>query len=157
MYNTILFAVALQNWERYSRHALAARDVAQALAKGCGTPLHVLSAYDYEIPSASGLSAEMVARHHEDIRQRTDNLMDRRLSEFIEPLKTDGIEVKTYLRVGNPREVIPQLALTLMADLLVIGSHSKRGLFDVALGGTARQLTSHAPCTVVMVSPKPQS
>jgi hypothetical protein len=34
MYTTILLAAALQDWERYSVHALAARDVAATLAKG---------------------------------------------------------------------------------------------------------------------------
>ena len=47
MYTTILLAAALQDWERYSTHALAARDVAATLAKGAAQPLHVLSIYDY--------------------------------------------------------------------------------------------------------------
>jgi hypothetical protein len=34
MYTTILLAAALQNWDRYSAHALAAREVAATLAKG---------------------------------------------------------------------------------------------------------------------------
>jgi hypothetical protein len=47
MYTTILLAAALQDWERYSTHALAARDVAATLAKGVAQQLHVLSVYDY--------------------------------------------------------------------------------------------------------------
>src|SRR4029434_9120823 len=47
MYTTILLAAALQDWERYSAHALAARDVAATLAKGAAQQLHVLSVYDY--------------------------------------------------------------------------------------------------------------
>ena len=47
MYTTILLAAALQDWERYSAHALAARNVAATLAKGAAQPLHVLSVYDY--------------------------------------------------------------------------------------------------------------
>src|SRR4030095_8258935 len=47
MYPTILLAAALQDWERYSTHALAARDVAATLANGAAPPLHVLSVYDY--------------------------------------------------------------------------------------------------------------
>src|SRR4029453_628099 len=45
MYTTILLAAALQDWERYSTHALAARDVAATLAKGVAQQLHVLSVY----------------------------------------------------------------------------------------------------------------
>jgi nucleotide-binding universal stress UspA family protein len=41
--------------------------------------------------------------------------------------------------------------------LLVIGSHSKRGLFDIALGDTAKHLSQHASCPVVLVSPEKQA
>ena len=154
MYQSILLAIALQDWERYSTHALAAREAAATLAKGAATPLHVLSVYEYERIPATGLSLEMDARHRDDLRLRTDNLIERRMDDFIAPLKEVGIEVKKVLRVGKPREVITQMALSVMADVLIIGSHSKRGILDIALGGTARHLTHEAPCTVLMVSPK---
>jgi nucleotide-binding universal stress UspA family protein len=154
MYQSILLAVALKDWERYSAHALAAREAAATLAKGAATPLHVLSVYEYERIPATGLSPEMDARHRDDLRLRADNLIERRMDDFIAPLKEVGIEVKKVLRVGKPREVIPQMALSVMADVLIIGSHSKRGILDIALGGTARHLTHEAPCTVLMVSPK---
>ena len=150
----ILLAVALQNWDRYSGHALAARDVAASLARGSGQALQVLSVYDYDFGPTGNLTADLLARHQDGIRQSTDDLIRRRMEDFITPLKEDSIEVQTHLRVGNPREVIVQTALSLMVDLLVIGSHSKRGIVDVALGGTARQVSRHAPCPVVMVSPK---
>ena len=154
MYHAILLAVALQHWERYSAHATAARDVAAMLAKGAATPLNVLSVYEYERIPATGLSPEMDARHRDDQHRRADNLIERRMSDFVAPLKTDGIAVKTFLEVGKPREIIVQMARSVMADVLIIGSHSKRGLLDIALGGTARRLTHEAPCTVVMISPK---
>jgi nucleotide-binding universal stress UspA family protein len=154
MYHAILLAVALQNWERYSAYATAARDVAMLLAKGATIPLHVLSVYEYERIPATGLSAEMEARHRDDQQRQADSRMERRMDDFITPLRAAGIEVKPSLRVGKPREVIAQVALSVMADLLIIGSHSKRGILDIALGGTARRLTHEAPCTVLMVSPK---
>ena len=58
------------------------------------------------------------------------------------------------MRVGNPRDVIPEVATTLKADLLILGSHSKRGVLDIVLGGTAQQVSKAAPCTVVLVSPQ---
>jgi len=36
MYTTILLAAALQQWERYSAHALAAREGAATLLQECG-------------------------------------------------------------------------------------------------------------------------
>ena len=59
MYTTILLAAALQDWERYSAHALAARDVAAILAKGAAQPLHVLSVYDYPPVETTDLPPEL--------------------------------------------------------------------------------------------------
>jgi len=156
MYSTILLAAALQDWERYSAHALAARDIAAVLAKSTTQHLHVLSVYDYDfkVPT-SGLALEMVAQLREDAWNRTNILMERKIDDYIEPLKrVTGVEVTKILRIGNPRNVVVEVVTDLQADLLVIGSHSKRSLFDISLGGTARHLSQQASCTVVLVSPK---
>ena len=75
MYTTILLAAALQDWERYSTHALAARDVAATLAKGAAQQLHVLSVYDYPPVETTDLPPELAVRHREDLLRRTDKLM----------------------------------------------------------------------------------
>jgi hypothetical protein len=48
------------------------------------------------------------------------------------------------------------VATEVEAQLVVIGSHGKRGLLEIAVGDTARHLSTHAPCTVLMVAPKKQ-
>ena len=158
MYRTILLAAALQRWDRYSTHALAAREVAASLARGSTHRLYVLSVYDYNFKApASGLPTEMVAQLREDDLRQTNNLMERKIDDYIAPLKAGGLEVTTLLRVGNPRSVIVETAAELKADMLIVGSHSKRSFFDIALGGTARYLNYHAPCMVVLVSPEKQT
>ena len=155
MYRNILLATALQQWERYSVHALAARDIAAALARHA-QQLHVLSVYEHEtarLPS-SGLPAEMAANLREQLIQETDRLMAEKLDQYVAPLVSQGVPVSKILRLGSPRHVIVEVASEMEADLLVIGSHSKRGLFDIALGDTARHVSAHAPCTVLMVAPK---
>jgi nucleotide-binding universal stress UspA family protein len=155
MYNNILLAAALQRWERYSVHALAARDVAAALARHA-KQLYVLSVYDHEgarMPS-SGLPAEMVAQLREQHIQETDRLMAEKMDQYVAPLVSQGVPVSKILRLGSPRNVIVEVAAEIEADLLVIGSHSKRGLLDIALGDTARHVSTHAPCTVLMIVPK---
>jgi nucleotide-binding universal stress UspA family protein len=155
MYRTILLAAALQDWDRYSTHALAAREVAEGLAKGTTQHLHVLSVYDYDFkPPASGLPLEMVVQLREEDLRRTNSLMERKIDDYIAPLKAAGLEVTPILRTGNPRSIILQAATDLKADLLIIGSHSKRSLFDIMLGGTASHISQHAPCTVLLVSPQ---
>ena len=154
MYTTILLAAALQNWERYSAHALAAREVAATLAKGASHHLHVVSVYDYPPLDTGDLPAEIAIRHREDLMRRTDTLMVQKMDEYVAPLQAEGVEVTPLLRAGDPRDVIVQVATSIKADLLILGSHSKRGLLDIVLGGTAQQVSKSAPCLVILVSPK---
>jgi nucleotide-binding universal stress UspA family protein len=154
MYTTILLAAALQNWDRYSAHALAAREVAATLAKGASHNLHVLSVYDPPPIDTGALPAEIATRHREDLLRRTDALMVEKMDAYVAPLKAEGLEVTPILRTGEPRDVIVQVATSMQADLLILGSHSKRGLLDIVLGGTAQQVSKSAPCLVVLVSPK---
>jgi nucleotide-binding universal stress UspA family protein len=158
MYRTILLATALQRWERYSDHALASREVAATLAQGATHHLHVLSVYDYNFKApASGLPVEMVAQLREEDLRQANSLMERKIDEYIAPLKAVGVEVTPILRMGNPRSVIVQTATELKADLLVIGSHSKRSFFNITLGDTAKHLSQEASCPVVLVSPEQQT
>jgi nucleotide-binding universal stress UspA family protein len=155
MYNNILLAIALQKWERYSVHALAARDIAATLARHA-KQLSVLTVYEHELARLpnSGLSAEMVARAREQYIEQTDQQVAEKMNEFVAPLVIEGLTVSKIVRLGSPRHVIVEIASEIEADLLVIGSHSKRGLLDIALGDTARHVSTHAPCTVLMVTPK---
>jgi nucleotide-binding universal stress UspA family protein len=124
------------------------------MAIGATHHLHVLSVYDYNFKApASGLPAEMVAKLRDEDLRRTNNMMEQKVADYIAPLKAVGLEVTTFLRVGNPRSVIVQIVDEIKADALVIGSHSKRNFFDIALGGTARYISQHVPCTVILVSP----
>jgi nucleotide-binding universal stress UspA family protein len=153
MYKTVLLAVALQHWERHSSHDLAARDVAVAIVRSTSRRLHVLSVYhDEYVPRSlpAGMAATLRAEEHE----RVQNLVTHKIEEYIAPLVREGLDVSKILRVGNAREVIPQVARDLQADLLVMGSHSRRGVLDVARSGTADYVSEHAPCTVVLVSPR---
>jgi nucleotide-binding universal stress UspA family protein len=154
MYNIILAAVALQRWDEFTAHALAVRDTAASLAQGGPQALHVLSVYDYEFTRTSGLPHDVAVKYREDLMQRTDSAMARKMDDYIAPLQADGLQITKLLRVGNPRELVIQVANDLKADILLIGTHSKRGMIDISMGGTAQQISRRAPCTVLLVAPR---
>jgi universal stress protein E len=155
MYQHILLAVALQQWEEFSPHALAAREAAIALAKGSGAKLSVLSVYDYdyEQPEALSLPAAELARYRDTQMTRIDERMATKMQTFLANVQVYDIPLTPMLKVGDPRQLIAATAEALGVDLLVIGAHSKRSFLDVLLGGTATAVSRQAPCAVVMVQP----
>jgi nucleotide-binding universal stress UspA family protein len=156
MYQHILLAVALQRWEEFSPHALAARDAAVAMAKGAGAQLSVLSVYEYEDLDVSGLAPEELGRFRESQMQRMDALMAQKMKTFLEDVPKEDLAITPLLKVGEARSLILRTADSLGVDLLIIGAHSKRSFLDVLLGGTAAYVSRHAFCPVMMVQPGPE-
>jgi nucleotide-binding universal stress UspA family protein len=155
MYQHVLLAVALQQWDEFSPHAVAAREAAVALAHGSGAQLSVLSVYDYDYdqPDALSLPLEDVSRYRDTQMQRIDEQMETKMKAFLAGIPTHETSITPLLKVGHPRQLIVATAEALGVDLLVIGAHSKRSFLDVLLGGTATAVSRHAPCAVVMVQP----
>jgi nucleotide-binding universal stress UspA family protein len=154
MSQQILLAVALQQWDEFTPHALAAREAAAALAKGSGANLSVLSVYDYGKIKEPPLSVEQAARYREDMMQRIDALMETKMKAFLAGVQEMDIATTPMVQAGAPRKTIIDVAQRLPADVLVIGAHSKRSVLDVVLGGTAAYVIHHAPCPVLMVTPR---
>ena len=154
MYHQILLAVALQQWDEFTLHALTAREVAVALAKGSGAALSALSVYDYGKIQEPSVSADMAARYREDMMLRIDGAMETKMKAFLAAVQQMDIEITPMVRAGEPRQTIIEVAERLPADLLVIGAHNKRSVLDVVLGGTAGYVSRHASCPVLMVTPR---
>jgi len=57
-----------------------------------------------------------------------------------------------HVEVGDPREAILKYAKESDADLLVIGTHGRRGLAHLVLGSVAEWLVRTAPLPVLTVS-----
>jgi nucleotide-binding universal stress UspA family protein len=152
MSNTILLALALQHWEQHGALALAARDVAVALARGASKHVHVLSVYAYKSINTHGLPSEVAARYRDEQMQGLDVYLQRKMAAYIAPLEAAGVQVSKLLRVGNTPEVVVQVATEVEADLLIMGTPVKRGILDVVRRGTTWQISKRAPCPVLLVS-----
>lgn len=63
---------------------------------------------------------------------------------------------EVLLRTGDPRDVIDQTADQLGIDLIVMGTHGRRGITRALLGSVAETVVRSAPCPVLTVRrPKP--
>jgi nucleotide-binding universal stress UspA family protein len=158
MFQKVLLAAALQHWDVPSPHAYAAREVATQLAKGSSHPLSVLTVYTVPmLPLVQPLliGPEMVEESTrllkaEEAALRAD--VEGKLRDYVHAIEEAGVAVVRIIRAGSPREEVVRVAEEIGADCLVIGSHSKRSVFD--LGGTAQAIYQRAPAIVVMASPR---
>ncbi len=66
-----------------------------------------------------------------------------------------GTPVRAIAGKGPPGAEIVRIAGDERADLLVVGTHARRGLGRLVLGSIAEQVVRNAPCPVLVSRPAP--
>jgi nucleotide-binding universal stress UspA family protein len=64
------------------------------------------------------------------------------------------IKVVAHVRAGTPAQIILQTAADLDADMIVLGTHQRRGVEKLLLGSVAERVLREAPCPVLIAAPK---
>lgn len=130
------------DFSQCSEHAL---DYAVELADKLGATVHVLSVIgipSYGVPELGvGITATMM-----------DNLVadnQAALDALARPRKLDSNNM--IIRAGDARDVILQTAEELGADLIVMGTHGRRGISRALLGSVAEMVVRTAPVPVLTV------
>jgi nucleotide-binding universal stress UspA family protein len=157
MFRKVLLAAALQNWEAPTPYARAAREVAIQLAKGSSNPLYVLTLYHYQAPAIekNPFIGSQVLQETEHLLKAEEagvrTAVETKLRQYVQDIEDAGVAVVHLVRPGDPREEVIRVAEEVRADLIVIGSHSKRRLFDI--GSTAQTICKRSPVAVIMAAP----
>lgn len=75
----------------------------------------------------------------------------------LEATAGDAAEVtRRVLRNGHPRDVILEVAKEVQADVVVMGTHGRRGFSHLFIGSVAEHVVRHAPMPVWTVrTPEP--
>lgn len=93
-----------------------------------------------------------------DATRRLGAYVDERFAAFRsqhEGRKPAGAgRVISHLRLEAPAEEIAQIAADLEADVVVVGTHGRRGVARLLLGSVAEAVVRLAPCPVLVVRPK---
>ena len=85
-------------------------------------------------------SEKQLRRHGEDVVAQAEQL-----------LRGAGFKVRTKVREGDHRAEIIDQAAEWGADLIVLGSHGRKGLNRFLLGSVAEFVARHADCSVEIV------
>ncbi len=87
----------------------------------------------------------------------TDHMRERLLAECRDLLgENRDLLSRTiaHVRVGNIAEQLAGLAGEIGADMVLVGTHGRRGLQHLLLGSVAERTVRLAPCQVLVVRPK---
>jgi nucleotide-binding universal stress UspA family protein len=73
------------------------------------------------------------------------------VAKATEALRKPGLDVTPALEEGDPKSRIIDLANEWHADLIVVGSHGRKGLNRFLLGSVSEAVARHAHCSVEIV------
>ena len=132
----------------FSEGALHTLSYAADMAKNCNARLYLLHVI-YDVASASGLYVPHVSfdQMYKDMEKGAQKELEKFGCEELRDLK--NVEY-TVLR-GIPYEVILKFAQEKNIDIIVIGTHGRKGLDRFLFGSTAEKVVRYAPCPVLTV------
>ncbi len=156
MFKKIL--VALDN----STHRQAVFEKALDLARATGAELmlcHVLSAYEEGSP---GIPIRSYQAYYPVLEDSTWRLYQKRWEEFeaqgiaqlrqeLETARIAGVNAEFTQNPGEPAVTICSVANSWQANLIVVGSHGRRGISELLLGSVSNYVMHHAECSVLVV------
>ena len=86
-------------------------------------------------------------------RQRMDQARDARqvaAQGIVDRARREGVPVRTLIWEGDPGEAIVEAAIAEGVDLIVVGSHQRRGVDRLVMGSVSEQVVRTSPVPVVV-------
>jgi nucleotide-binding universal stress UspA family protein len=127
----------------FSDCSLEALDYATQLASQLHadmTILHVMEPVYYDLELGSGQIMEEPVKRKES---------EERLAALADKLASSGLDINTHVRGGVAPDAIVAAAYHIPTDLIVMGTHGRRGLSRFSSGSVAEAVLRQAPCPVV--------
>ena len=159
MFEKILVTIDKSDLSKY------AFEKAVSLAKALDAKLmllHVLSSDEEGSPQMNtlygeGYYSELNAILREQYEQAWNEFAQHYftlLQEWTHEAAAAGVDAECAQPSGNPSRSICDLAKLWEADLIVMGSHGRKGLRELFLGSVSNYVMHHAPCSVLIVHPQ---
>jgi nucleotide-binding universal stress UspA family protein len=138
----------------YSDFCIPALDQAlQLAAKSAGTRLVPLLA----LPAATPTRLEEAEATTEDFVARAQDNLVRLVHKRAQELSVEPGRILPLVCFGEAADCLIARARELGAELICIGTHSRRGVDHLLLGSVAEQIVRQAPCSVLVARARPAS
>lgn len=131
----------------FSDGSQAAVEYARLMATAFGARIIVV----HVIESVTYLMTESL--QWVDVYRRVKTAVEPVLAELVTSLQQQGIAASSSLVQGAADEEIVAQARAQHADLIIMGTHGRRGMSRVLTGSVAERVVRTAPCPVLTVRP----
>lgn len=133
----------------FSPTADRALEVAKTLARAAG-PARLVLAHAHFVPLEIGALAVRGADH---VFAQIEREACDRLEGRVRELEAEGFTAKYVALEGTAEQTVLKLAEDEKADLIIMGTHGRRGLGHMFLGSIAERVLRIATCPVITVPP----
>lgn len=145
----------------FSTCSQAASDAALMLATKFGSSIELLHVDEppawqgFVIPElVVSMPNEATSSLHEFVQTRANRALDH----LVEKLQRAGItQVRHRIETGEPGAVIVRVAAEAKCDLIVIGTHGRKGFERLVMGSVAERVVREATCPVLTVRANDES
>lgn len=110
-------------------------------------PLHVAHVVADTDVSGRGSALDRKEYALDDAQDKLRDWVNARLGE-------NALPVQCHVRMGDVVETLFQLALDYDAEVIVVGTHGRKGIKRFAFGSIAQKLVAEARCPVLIASPR---
>jgi nucleotide-binding universal stress UspA family protein len=124
---------------------------ARELAKRFGAELHVLHVVDATSPAViAGIGSYAAAAP--DLWQEMADAERHRVEALVSDRDRTELHARTVCEAAeSPAEAIVRYAGNYLIDLIVMGTHGRRGVSRLVMGSVTEQVQRIAPCPVLTV------
>ena len=127
----------------FSEPAQKALDYSVELAEKLGAKVKVIHAFELPLVGFPDGTMTITA----EMATRITVAAQRALDDIVAKYEGRDVELETSLVQGDPREAVAESAKKLGADLIVMGTHGRRGIARALIGSVAESVvrTSSIP------------
>lgn len=101
-------------------------------------------------PIAMTPPPQMAAQYYPELREQVKE-GEKLAEDTAKKLQAAGFKATTAVEKGEPRSIIVDRASEWAADVIVVGSHGRKGLTRFLLGSVSDAVARHALCSVIIV------
>mgnify|MGYP001401776221 CR=1 FL=1 len=139
---------------RSKLHAAAQSRLPQKLTLPAGAPTGVLTDLLVQILHLPIELEQFLIQQGNPVLERLSETVTKDLEKILTGLQDAGISSEYVANRGAPERLIVELAKQKGVDLIVMGTHGRRGLTHMLLGSVAERVVRTAECGVLTVQEK---